>query len=76
MSDILDFIIIDLPNTFIEIGNVLFTPFVDLLEDTFGLNVPEVVGNAIGDLSLVGMISIGFIVSVLLFKLIALIIPN
>lgn len=76
MSDILDFIIYDLPNTFIKIGNVLFTPFIDILEDTFNLNVPEVVANAIGDMSLAGMISIGFIVSVLLFKLIALIIPN
>lgn len=76
MSDLLDFIIIDLPKTFVDIGNVLFTPFVVLLEDTFGLNVPDVVANAVGDLSLIGMISIGFIVSVLLFKLIALIIPN
>lgn len=76
MSDILDFIIYDLPNTFIEIGNVLFTPFVDILEDTFNLNVPQAVVDALGNMSLVGMVSIGFIVSVLLFKLIALIIPN
>lgn len=76
MSDILDFIIYDLPKTFIDIGNVLFTPFVELLEDTFDLDVPQAVENAVGDLSVIGMISIGFIVSVLLFKLIALIIPN
>lgn len=76
MSDILDFIIYDLPKTFIDIGNVLFTPFVELLEDTFNLDVPQAVATAVGDLSLIGMISLGFIVSVLLFKLIALAIPN
>lgn len=76
MSDILDFVIYDLPNTFIEIGNVLFTPFIDILEDTFNLNVPDAVSKFIGNMSLAGLISIGFIVAVLLFKLIALIIPN
>ena len=76
MSDILDFIIYDLPNTFIKIGNLLFVPFINILKGEFGLNVPDAVANALGDMSLAGMISIGFIVVVLLFKLIALIIPN
>lgn len=76
MSDILDFIIYDLPNTFIKIGNVLFTPFINILKGELNLNVPDVVANALGNMSLAGMISIGFIASVLLFKLIALIIPN
>lgn len=74
-NQFLDFVF-SLPSLFAEIGNILFSPFVNLVEGYLGFDIPQNLQNLLGDISLIGMFSVSFILTAITFKLIALFVPN